>query len=120
MNISIGIDIGTTQTKAVAFDEQAQVIHSAYFPYPLIQEQPGMAEQDQELIFHAVCTVIQQLTERFSKEATIDVISFSSAMHSLILCDEQMVPLTRMITWADTRAVEQAERLTNTSLGLSI
>lgn len=120
MNISIGIDIGTTQTKAVAFDEQAQVIDSAYFPYPLIQEQPGMAEQDQELIFHAVCTVIQQLTERFSKEATIDVISFSSAMHSLILCDEQMVPLTRMITWADTRAVEQAERLKNTPLGVSI
>ena len=32
-------------------------------------------------------------------------------MHSLILCDEQMVPLTRMITWADTRAVEQAEKI---------
>lgn len=120
MNISIGIDIGTTQTKAVAFDEQAQVIDSAYFPYPLIQEQPGMAEQDQELIFHAVCTVIQQLTEGLSKEATIDVISFSSAMHSLILLDDQMVPLTRMITWADTRATEQAERLRASPIGRNI
>lgn len=120
MNISIGIDIGTTQTKAVAFDEEAQVIDSVYFPYPLIQEQPGMAEQDQELIFHAVCTVIQQLAKRFSKEATIDVISFSSAMHSLILLDEQMVPLTRMITWADTRAVKQAEELKDTTFGVSI
>lgn len=120
MNISIGIDIGTTQTKAVAFDEEAQIIDSAYFPYPLIQEQPGMAEQDPELIFYAVCMVIQQLTKRFYKEARIDVISFSSAMHSLILLDEQMVPLTRMITWADTRAVKQAEKLKNTPFGVSI
>ena len=37
MKISIGVDIGTTQTKAVAFNEQAEVIASAYFLNPMIQ-----------------------------------------------------------------------------------
>ncbi len=120
MNISIGVDIGTTQTKAVAFDERAEVIDSAYFSYPLIQEQPGMAEQDQELIFHAVCTVIRQLMNQLPAEGVLDVVSFSSAMHSLILLDAQMIPLTRMITWADTRAAEQAEKLKKSPLGFKI
>ena len=38
MNVSIGLDIGTTQTKAVAFTDEAQEAASAYFRYPLIQE----------------------------------------------------------------------------------
>ena len=35
MNVSIGLDIGTTQTKAVAFTDEAQEAASAYFLYPL-------------------------------------------------------------------------------------
>jgi gluconate kinase, FGGY family (EC 2.7.1.12) len=34
MNVSIGLDIGTTQTKAVAFTDEAQEAASAYFRYP--------------------------------------------------------------------------------------
>lgn len=113
MNISIGVDIGTTQTKAVAFNEHAKVVASAYFLNPMIQEKQGMAEQDQELIFQGVCTVIQEVTKQLPKKVTIEVIAFSSAMHSLILLDEKKQPISRLITWADNRAKEQAENLKN-------
>ena len=117
MKISIGVDIGTTQTKAVAFNEQAEVIASAYFLNPMIQEAPGMAEQDPELIFHGVCTVIKEVVKQLPKSTTIEVIAFSTAMHSLILLDDNKHPLTRMITWADNRAKTQAEKLKNSQLG---
>ena len=38
-------------------------------------------------------------------------LSFSSAMHSLIGLDADGVPLTPSVTWADSRASAQAERL---------
>ena len=62
--IAVGVDIGTTQTKAVAFNEQAEEVATAYFHYPPIQEIQGMAEQDQELIVHAVYTVINEVIQQ--------------------------------------------------------
>ena len=38
-------------------------------------------------------------------------------MHSLILLDEEKTPLSRMITWADNRAADEAEKLKYTVLG---
>ncbi len=111
------MDIGTTQTKAVAFNEQAEVVASNYFLNPMIQETQGMAEQDPDLIFHGVCIVIREVMKNLPKKVTIEVISFSSAMHSLILLDENKLPLTRMITWADNRAKDQAEELKHEPLG---
>ena len=83
MNVSIGLDIGTTQTKAVAFTDEAQEAASAYFRYPLIQETQGMAEQDQELIFQGVCTVIKEVIKQLPSDTIIQFGSFSSAMHHL-------------------------------------
>lgn len=37
MNILIGVDVGTTQIKAVAFNDQTEVIASSYFFNPMIQ-----------------------------------------------------------------------------------
>lgn len=117
MNVSIGLDIGTTQTKAVAFTDEAQEVASAYFRYPLIQETQGMAEQDQELIFQGVCTVIKEVIKQLPSDTIIQFVSFSSAMHGLILLDEEKTPLSRMITWADNRAADEAEKLKYTVLG---
>lgn len=117
MNVSIGLDIGTTQTKAVAFTDEAQEAASAYFRYPLIQETQGMAEQDQELIFQGVCTVIKEVIKQLPSDTIIQFVSFSSAMHGLILLDEEKTPLSRMITWADNRAADEAEKLKYTVLG---
>ncbi|MGM9903794.1 gluconate kinase [Enterococcus sp. 10A9_DIV0425] len=113
---AIGVDIGTTQTKAVAFNEQAEEVAVAYFHYPLIQETEGMAEQDQELILQGVYTVINEVIRQLPTRH-VRFISFSTAMHSLILLDKNKVPLTRMLTWADTRAVQEAEILKNTTKG---
>lgn len=114
--IAIGVDIGTTQTKAVAFRANGTVQASAYVRYPLIQETEGMAEQDVEQIFQAVIMCIQQVVSDV-QPLEISLISFSTAMHGLIVMDKNNQPLTRVITWADNRAEKYAEELKDTSLG---
>lgn len=117
--IAIGVDIGTTQTKAVAFREDGTVQDSAYVRYPLIQETEGMAEQDIEQIFQAVVTCIKQVVAKV-QPLEISVVSFSTAMHGLIVMDKSHQPLTRVITWADNRAEKYAEELRDTALGKNI
>ncbi len=50
----IGVDIGTTSTKAVLYQDDLQIIDSAYARYDIIQTELGMAEQDPKAIFQAV------------------------------------------------------------------
>ncbi len=47
-------------------------------------------------------------------------LSFSTAMHSLLGLDPEGTPLTNSITWADSRASTQAERVRASSGGLAL
>lgn len=115
-NVSIGVDIGTTQTKAVAFDESGKVCAVAYRGYELYEAENGMAEQEIDEVFEAIMFVIGDVVRQLPEWA-VELVSFSCAMHSLILLDDAAQPLTRMITWADTRAADFAERLRGTKTG---
>ena len=108
----IGVDIGTTSTKAVLFQTNGLVMDSAYEFYPLIKEKPEFAEQELSAIYQAVLSTIKQVVANTKVPAEQIVnVSFSSAMHSLILMDDNNLPLTRSITWADNRAIHYAEQL---------
>lgn len=100
MKYIIGIDVGTTATKGVLYDENGQKVASAQRGYPLIQEKMDQAEEDPKLIFDAVQDVIFSL----SQKRKITAISWSSQMHSLIGLDENKELLTNSLTWADNRA----------------
>ncbi|MEJ8847012.1 gluconokinase [Variovorax rhizosphaerae] len=110
--IAIGVDIGTTSTKAVAFSIAGKVLSHHAVDYPLLRPEPGAAEQDPEQIYQAVLAVIASCVAQ-CRAAPEDVVcvSFSAAMHSLILVDKAGEPLTHSITWADNRAVTWAERI---------
>lgn len=108
----IGVDIGTTSTKAVAFSGNGEVLCRYAVFYPIISLQPGQAEQDPEVVLEAVLETLGQvlhwLRERRYSPATV---SFSAAMHSLLLMGKDGQPLTRSIIWADTRSHAHAEDL---------
>ncbi len=54
----MGLDIGTTGTKATVFDEAGRILSSAYREYPLIHPQPGWSEIDPELVWRLVCEAV--------------------------------------------------------------
>lgn len=112
MDYLIGVDVGTTSTKAVLYDQHAQVLDSFKAGYTLYRDASGMAEQDPAAIVTAVKTVIKQAVAAADlSQGKLLSVAFSSANQSVILLDDQHQPLTRSITWADTRARGVAERM---------
>lgn len=108
----IGLDIGTTSTKAVLFERSGKVIADANEEYPLYTPSASVAEQDPEEIFAAVIAAVAKVMKKSRIEPErIKFVSFSSAMHSVIPVDKLGKPLMRCLTWADNRSVEWSERL---------
>ncbi|QAY65742.1 gluconokinase [Paenibacillus protaetiae] len=112
VNYMIGVDMGTTSTKAVLFEENGTIVATASEEYPLYTPTPSIAEQDPDQLFGAVLHTIKSLMSQsgIAPERVLFV-SFSSAMHSVIPVDRAGVPLMRCITWADNRSAEMSELL---------
>jgi gluconokinase len=101
----LSLDIGTTSSKAVLFDREGYMHASHAVEYPLHTPTANRAEQDPNQIVHAAMESIKQtIAQTHIKSHEIRCMSISSAMHSLILVDEQGDPLTPCITWADNRS----------------
>jgi gluconokinase len=111
-SVVLGIDIGTTATKVVAFDAEGTVHATASAAYPLEEPRPGEAVQDPDAILRAVVEGVREAAH-IARGAGAEVagLAFSAAMHTLIGLDGDDRPLTPSITWADTRAASQAERM---------
>lgn len=121
MDYMIGVDIGTTTTKSVLYDMKGKVVAYANSGYQLYQDAPDMAEEDPDDILHAVIEVMGRVMYKSKAKADeIKGVSFSSAMHSLILMDEADQPLTKAITWADNRAAKYSDELKDNGLGAKI
>jgi len=116
MNYYLGIDIGTTSSKAVAFSVDGDIVASHSFDYEMRHPQPNQSEQDPDEIFTAVLNGIDAVVNDMSAEAPL-FISFSAAMHSFIAIDDQGKLLTQCIIWADNRADLVAEKLRTTEKG---
>lgn len=112
----LGVDIGTTSTKAVLFAITGQVISQCAVEYPLLSTSADMAEQDPAQIYAAVLATIVQVVKQATasvglRAEQIIVVSFSAAMHSVIAIDKNDQPLTNSITWADNRAAAWANKI---------
>lgn len=112
MSYYLGVDIGTTCTKAVLFGDKGQVISMHHVGYPLYSPSPNVAEQDPDEILQAVKTSIYIAIQQSKIDINdVKLVSFSAAMHSVIAIDQKGKPLTNCITWADTRATDWAEKI---------
>lgn len=108
----MGVDIGTTSTKAVLFTKDGKVVTQESSGYPLHSPTPSVAEQHPEDIVKAVKTVISKIMNKgLILPEELGFISFSSAMHSVIAVDKDGTPLTESITWADNRSEPYAEKI---------
>lgn len=111
MRYNIGVDIGTTSTKVILFDEKNRIRAQANIGYPTFRPSPGFAEQDPLEVYRAFETAVRQLTQNLQEADEVAFISFSAAMHGLIAVDEVGEPLTNMMIWADNRAANQIDKM---------
>jgi len=117
MSYIIGIDIGTTNTKAVAFTDTGLVLADASHSYTAFTDEEGAHELDPRQLWDAVLKVLLEVLSRTSDQKGLAGVSFSCAMHSLIAVDQQGELLTRAMTWADSRSKSYADRLKTSEAG---
>lgn len=118
MEYIIGVDIGTTSTKSIAFDLMGNVLIRKNIGYPVYNPQATWSEQNPEEIFKAVVDSIRAVVEENNiLNNRLLGIGFSSAMHSLIAVDNEGNNITNCIIWADTRSKEYAEYIRKSEIG---
>jgi len=103
MNYYLGVDIGTGSAKAVAFSSEGKVLERKAVSYGMQHPAPDRSEQDPEEIYRAVCKCLEEVVAALKPGRPL-LVSFSAAMHSLLVVDKDGVPLTACIIWADNRA----------------
>jgi gluconokinase len=116
MQYIIGIDIGTTNTKAVAFTTDGKVLGSAGASYPVFTDAGGRHELDPDQLLDAVVSALGEVRRGIGEEGLAGI-SFSCAFHSLIVIGEEGKPLTHAMTWADLRPSVQANALRGSEAG---
>lgn len=86
----IGVDIGTSSARAVAYARDGQVLASEAREYPLRSPLPGRAEQDLDEVLEAVLDSLARVARACEAgDARVSGIAFSAAMHSLIGLDSE-------------------------------
>lgn len=105
----IGVDIGTSGVTAAAFDVTGDLLASSSGTYALYADE-GHLEQDPDEILEATTSAIAGTAARLGEGGhEVSAVVVATAMHGLMAVDESGVPLTRFITWADRRALDEAE-----------
>ena len=113
MNYLIGIDVGTSATKTVLFDEETRIISAASEEYPLSQPQNGWAEQNPLDWYLATQNTLRKVL-RDSKidPASVKGIGLSGQMHGLVMLDANDEVLRPAIIWCDGRTGKECEEIT--------
>ncbi|MFD1142067.1 gluconokinase [Larkinella insperata] len=124
MNCILGVDIGTTNVKALAFHpESGEIVAHASEPLTTLNPQPGYAEQDPEEVWKKLTDVLEEVCREVGQQkGTVEAVGFSAAMHSILAVDDHGKPLTNAILWSDNRSEKQADDLRHeqAELGRSI
>lgn len=105
----LGIDVGTTGTKALLINVNGNVAASGYQGYELITGKGGVVEQDANEWWKAVVFATRQAIKDVTDKSQIVALSLSTQGASSLLVDENNVPLGNSLTWMDSRAVEEKE-----------
>jgi xylulokinase len=105
----LGLDIGTTSTKAVLFDLSGAELATAEHAYRLHTPQPGWVEQDPEALWQAVVHVLRAIVDGAGYGAGARghalpiALALAAQSGSLLPARRDGTPLWPILTWLDGR-----------------
>lgn len=113
MSYFIGIDVGTSATKSVLFDETGKIIFSNSSEYELIQPQNGWVQQRPNDWKNATVETLKSIAQKVSVDE-IKGIGVSGQMHGLVVLDENNNVLYDSIIWCDQRTEKEVNQIIDT------
>lgn len=109
-DVFVGLDLGTTGIKAVAFDDDQQPVASATAPTPTRQLASGGAEYDADELWQTACHVLSEVTATLASHGHRAVAVATASMgESGVLVDGGGNPLAPIIAWFDQRTLPQVD-----------
>ena len=102
----MGIDVGTSGTKSTVFDQNAQIVSTAYIEYDIISDQPGHYELDPNVLRETVYQAIGH-SGTFKKEE-IKAVCVTSIGESFVCLDKDDNVLCNSMIYMDVRGTEEA------------
>jgi len=107
----IGIDSGTTSTKAILFDTAGRVLAEFSEGYEFADSEPGHIEQNAEDWWRAAANGIRHLAAAAKGKGQVRALALSTQGATVVPVEEEYRPLANAVTWLDKRAREQVERI---------
>jgi xylulokinase len=111
----LGIDVGTTGSKALLINEAGAVVANATTEYPMLTPRPLWAEQNPADWWAATVTSIRRVLEKANADAAeVAAVGLTGQMHGLVLLDAQGNVLRPCIMWNDQRTAAECAAITET------
>lgn len=103
----LAIDNGTQSVRALVFDPRGNLLFKQRVPIePYYSTAPGLAEQDPEVFWRAVCEACQGLWAQGVDKTSLAAVALTTQRSTLINLDKNGKPLRPAIVWLDQRRTE--------------
>jgi len=103
----LAIDQGTQSARALLFDPQGNLLAKQRVVIePYYSTAPGLAEQDPEVFWKAVCEACQGLWAQGVDRSSIAAVALTTQRSTLVNLDKDGKPLRPAIVWLDQRRTE--------------
>jgi len=110
----IGVDLGTSGTKAALYRADGSLVAEASAEVPLYYPRPGVVEQENDDFYRTAAQTVRKCIESSGIDPRdIAAIAFDSQMAGVGAVDEHYQPATRFDSWLDMRCkpyIEWMER----------
>lgn len=122
----LGIDVGTSSTKALLLDESGRVLGLGGRPHPLLTPQPGWSEQDPQCWWEATVGAVREaLVAAHLTAPDVRAVGLSGQMHGSVFLDQRAVlsmgaeaPAIRpALLWNDQRTADHLAEVTRAAGG---
>ncbi len=113
MSYLIGIDVGTTSTRALVINDRGEALAAHAVEYPLSTPRPNWAEQDPELWWRASMSAIPAAIAQAGIAASeIKSVGLSGQMHGSVFLDADDEVIRPALLWCDQRTARQCDAIT--------
>lgn len=107
MKYYLGIDVGTSSTKALLMGADGIIVGTSQKKYNIFHPCEGYDEQEINELWDAACYTLRDLAARFPMEMRlVDGVGYSGQMHGLVMLDADGKPIRNCIIWSDLRSID--------------
>jgi xylulokinase len=104
MSYLIGVDLGTSSTKAALYKSDGTLVVQYSEEVPIYYPRPGVVEQENDAFYRTAANTVSRCVQRSGIDPRdVAAIAFDSQMAGVGAVDEDFNPATRFDSWLDMR-----------------